>query len=276
MDKLLKGKELADKIKSELNSQITAPLTIAVIQIGENKPAKLYTNNIRKLSTRLKVVDYTLPETAVDNDIIKIINSLNESSLIKGILVHMPLPAHLNKVKILSQISPAKDIDCLSPYSLGLLSLQKDGFLPCTPYGILELLKGYNIPLAGKECVIVGRSTTVGKPLAQMLLMENATVTVCHSQTKNLSDVAKRGDILIVAVGKPNFATAPMIKEDAVVVDVGIHMINSKPVGDVNFEDVKNTVRYITPVPGGVGPMTTAMLLKNIIKASREISNNSP
>lgn len=201
---------------------------------------------------------------------LKLINDLNNNQEVHGILVQLPLPNHINENKVLLSIDPSKDVDCFHPYNVGMISIgELNGFLPCTPAGIIELIKRSNIDIEGKKCVVVGRSNIVGKPVANLLLSHNGTVTICHSRTKNLEEICKEADILVAAIGKANFITENMVKEGAVLIDVGINRLeNGKLCGDIDFENCKNKAMAITPVPGGVGPMTIAMLMKNCVKAA--------
>ena len=279
MYKILDGKELAKKLKIELTNRIQTlptPPTLAVIQLGDNKDAQVYTKKIQKLSqdTGIRVMSYPLPDTITEYDLLELIKALNQSSEVHGILLHMPLPSHINAITITSSIDIAKDVDCLNPHNIGLLSQSDKGYAPCTPLGIVTLLKAYNLDLASKNCVIIGRSNVVGRPLASMLLGENTTVTICHSYTKNLEYIASGADILISAVGKKDFITANMVQHGAVVIDAGINVDEMGAVcGDVAFDKVKHKVSYITPVPGGVGPMTNVMLLRNLLNAYTTLTN---
>ena len=216
----------------------------------------------------IKSLAYELPEETTEDELLQIIDKLNKDDSVNGILVQLPVPKHINDERIINAISPAKDVDGFSPASVGALSIGQKGFLSCTPAGIIQLLKRSGIEIEGKECVVVGRSNIVGKPMAMLLLRENATVTVCHSRTKNLKEVCKRADILVAAVGKPKMIDASYVKDGAVVIDVGIHRNeNGKLCGDVDFDSVEPVCSAITPVPGGVGPMTIAMLMNNCVEA---------
>ena len=219
----------------------------------------------------IQSLSYELPEETTEEELLQKIDELNKQEDITGILVQLPLPSHINEDKIICAISPKKDVDGFHPQNVGNLSIGRSGFISCTPAGVIELLKRSNIDIEGRECVVVGRSNIVGKPMAMLLLRENATVTICHSKTKNLKEVTKRADILIAAVGKPKFFTADYIKEGAVVIDVGIHRDEKNQLcGDVDFEQVVEHTSAITPVPGGVGPMTIAMLMKNCLNAIKD------
>jgi methylenetetrahydrofolate dehydrogenase (NADP+)/methenyltetrahydrofolate cyclohydrolase len=216
----------------------------------------------------IKSLSYELPEETTEDELLSIIEELNGRKDVNGILVQLPLPAHISEEKVLDSISPLKDVDGFHPQNVGALCIGKPGFVSCTPAGVIQLLKRSDISIEGKECVVIGRSNIVGKPMAMLLLRENGTVTVAHSRTKNLKEIAKRADILVVAVGKPQMITAEYVKEGAVVIDVGIHRDeNNKLCGDVDYESVEPVCSAITPVPGGVGPMTIAMLMNNCIES---------
>ncbi|SEQ35082.1 methylenetetrahydrofolate dehydrogenase (NADP+) / methenyltetrahydrofolate cyclohydrolase [Lachnospiraceae bacterium RM5] len=273
---LIDGKRISKELKDELKEKVAKykeegiNITLAVIQVGNDKASSIYVNNKKKACEYIGInsVSYELEENVSEEELLEIIKKLNNDDNINGILVQLPLPKHISEDKVIETIDPKKDVDGFHPMSVGALSIGKKGFISCTPYGIIELLKRMNIEIDGKECVIVGRSNIVGKPMEMLMLRENATVTIAHSHTKNLKEVAKRADILIVAIGKPKFITSEYIKEGAVVIDVGIHRNeNNKMCGDVDFLDVAPHTSAITPVPGGVGPMTIAMLMKNCVNA---------
>lgn len=272
--KILSGKEPAEDLKFEVHLrnrlEVYAP-KLAIIMVGENPASRAYVNG-KKRDCEDCGIDFELiqfDEKVKQSTIEKTIARLNEDETINGILVQLPLPAHLNKKAIIDSICPEKDVDCFTEANLGSLFLNRPVFKPCTPFGIMELLAYYKIPVEGKHCVIIGRSDIVGKPLAIMLINEGATVTVCNSHTQNLISFTKNADIVICAVGKPKFLTADMIKEGVVVIDVGINRDeNNKLCGDVDFENVKLKASAITPVPGGVGLMTRAALMTNILKAT--------
>jgi len=269
------GRAVSQSIKDEIRLEVknlepSIPI-LAVIMVGDDKGSEAYLRGLQKPCeyVGINLLSYQLPVDATESELIELIDKLNISRDINGILLYVPLPSHIDKNKIMTIIDKNKDVDCFTPHNLGFLSVQNEStFRPCTPLGILALLDHYNIDLEGKCCVIVGRNNTVGKPLAYMLLSKNATVTICHSYTKNLSSITSCADVLIVAIGKAKFITEDMVKDDAVVIDVGINVDeNGKLCGDVDFEHVKDKTSYITPVPGGVGPMTTAMVLKNCLSA---------
>ena len=274
---IIDGKKTSTDIKDELKKQVehfkeeNIEVCLCVIQVGADPASSIYVNNKKKACEYIgiKSLSYELPVDVTEEKLIELINKLNEEDDVHGILVQLPLPKHIDEDKIIQTISPDKDVDGFHPQSVGRLSIGQKGFVSCTPAGIVQLLKRYNISMEGKECVIVGRSNIVGKPMAMLMLRENATVTVCHSRTRGLSDITSRADILIVAIGKPKFITNSFVKEGAVVIDVGMHRNeNKKLCGDVDYDDVVEKVSAITPVPGGVGPMTIAMLMHNCVEAA--------
>jgi len=273
---LIDGKKISKELKDELKEKVAAykeqgvEICLAVIQVGNDKASTVYVGNKKKACEYIgiKSLSYELEEGISENELLDLIKELNERKDVNGILVQLPLPSHIDENKVIETIEPKKDVDGFHPMSVGALSIGKKGFISCTPYGIIELLKRYNVETDGKECVVIGRSNIVGKPMSMLMLRENCTVTVAHSHTANLKEVAKRADILIVAIGKPKFITSEYVKEGAVVIDVGIHRNEeNKLCGDVDFDDVKDHTSLITPVPGGVGPMTIAMLMKNCVNA---------
>ena len=275
---IIDGKELAKKIRANLkieceelkNKQINPKL--AVIMVGDDPASKVYVRNKSKACEEVGVEykEYLLSSTTTQKKLIELIEKLNQDKTINGILLQSPIPANLDINEAFRTISPQKDVDGFHPVNVGKLVLNQDTFVSCTPYGIMKMFEEYNIDLTGKNVVILGRSNIVGKPLMHCCLNKNATVTVCHSKTQNLAQKAKEADILISAIGKAQFVTADMVKENAVVIDVGINRLeNGKITGDVDFENVKEKASYITPVPGGVGPMTIAMLMNNVIKATK-------
>ena len=245
---------------------------LAVILVGEDPASSVYVRNKHKACAEVGINSYQimLPESTSEQELLKKIEELNSDSNVDGILVQLPLPKHISEQRVINAISPKKDVDAFHPENVGKITLGSYDFLPCTPAGIMELLSFYNVDITGEECVVIGRSNIVGKPMALLLLAKNGTVTVCHSKTADLKNVAKRADILVVAIGKPNFVTADMIKPGAVVIDVGINRgADGKLCGDVDFEGANKVASMITPVPGGVGPMTITMLLKNTLKAAQ-------
>ena len=276
MAKLIDGKLISKQIKDELKVEAAKlkeagrEVTLAVIQVGNDPASTVYVGNKKKACDYIGIrsLAYELPESTTQEELLKLVEELNDRDDVDGILVQLPLPSHIDEDTVIRTISPKKDVDGFHPQSVGALSIGQKGFVSCTPAGIIELLKRSDVDIEGKECVIIGRSNIVGKPMALRMLRENATVTICHSRTKNLKEVAKRADILIVAIGKPEFVTSEYVKEGAVVIDVGIHRCdNGKLCGDVLFSDVEPIASAITPVPGGVGPMTIAMLMHNCIDA---------
>ncbi len=276
MAQIIDGKMISNQIKDELKAQVESlkldgkEICLAVIQVGNDPASTVYVGNKKKACEYIgiKSLAYELPEETTEEELLELIDKLNKDDSVNGILVQLPVPKQINDERIINAISPLKDVDGFSPASVGALSIGQKGFLSCTPAGIIQLLKRSNIDIEGKECVVVGRSNIVGKPMAMLLLRENATVTVCHSRTKNLKEVCKRADILVAAVGKPKMIDASYVKDGAVVIDVGIHRNeNGKLCGDVDFDSVEPICSAITPVPGGVGPMTIAMLMNNCVEA---------
>lgn len=271
---LIDGKKIADeyrkKLKDEIQELPSAP-GFAAIRIGEDAASAIYVRLKHKMCDELGInfIEHHLPETITQIELIELIEKLNKDDSINGILLQSPIPYHLNILEAFKAIAPEKDVDGFSPINVGRLAQGQECFAACTPLGIMTLLNEYNIDVEGKHCVVVGRSNIVGRPMAQLLLNANATVTICHSRTKNLSEITKTADVLVVAIGNPKFITANMIKDDAVVIDVGINRMSDtkKIIGDVDFENVKDKCSYITPVPGGVGPMTIITLMSNVLKA---------
>lgn len=276
MAELIDGKRISKEIKDELKEKVAAyksqgiEIALAVIQVGQDPASTVYVGNKKKACEYIgiKSVAYELPKETTEEELLEVIDKLNKDDSIYGILVQLPVPKHINEDHIIQAIDPKKDVDGFHPQSVGTLSIGQPGFVSCTPAGIIQLLKRSGISIEGKECVVIGRSNIVGKPMALLLLRENGTVTICHSRTKNLKEVTKRADILVVAVGKPKMIDASYVKEGAVVIDVGIHRnAENKLCGDVDFDSVEKVASAITPVPGGVGPMTIAMLMNNCVEA---------
>lgn len=273
MDKIIDGKAISQKVKDELKDRVkneNIDATLAVIQVGNDPASTVYVGNKKKACEYIGIrsLSFELPEETPEEELLDLVCDLNKREDVDGILVQLPLPPHMDEDKVIRTISPQKDVDGFHPQSVGALSIGQPGFVSCTPAGIIQLLKRSGVEIEGKECVIIGRSNIVGKPMALLMLRENATVTVCHSRTKNLTEITKRADILIVAIGKPRFVTKDYVKEGAIVIDVGIHRDeNGKLCGDVDFADVEPLASKITPVPGGVGPMTIAMLMNNCVEA---------
>lgn len=267
------GKEISQMVKDELRERVKKEkieATLAVIQVGSDPASTVYVGNKKKACEYIGIrsLAFELPEETKEEKLLDLVRELNDREDVDGILVQLPLPAHMDEDKVIQTISPKKDVDGFHPQSVGALSIGQPGFVSCTPAGVIQLLKRSGVEIEGKECVIVGRSNIVGKPMALLMLRENATVTVCHSRTKDLKEVTRRADILIVAIGKPGFITKEYVKEGAVVIDVGIHRgADKKLCGDVDFEGVEPVASAITPVPGGVGPMTIAMLMNNCVEA---------
>ncbi|MCR4959899.1 MAG: bifunctional methylenetetrahydrofolate dehydrogenase/methenyltetrahydrofolate cyclohydrolase FolD [Lachnospiraceae bacterium] len=273
---LIDGKLISQQIKDEckercakLKAEGKEP-ALAVILVGSDPASSIYVNNKKKACeyVGIKSLSYELPEETTEEELLKLIDGLNKDDSVTGILVQLPLPKQINEDAVIRAISPKKDVDGFHVENVGALCVGEPGFVSCTPAGIIQLLKRSNVDIAGKNCVVIGRSNIVGKPMALLMLRENATVTICHSKTADLKGICKQADILIVAIGKPRFINSEYVKEGAVVIDVGIHRDeNNKMCGDVDFDDVKDHVSKITPVPGGVGPMTIAMLMNNVIEA---------
>lgn len=277
MATILDGKATALKIKNQLKTKAEElkkkgkETGLAVIVAGNNTASRIYVDNKKKDCEYIGInsYEYALPEDVTQDEVLKLIETLNNDDKIDGMIVQLPLPKHIDEEKVIKTISPKKDVDAFHPENVGKIMIGNYGFLPCTPAGIMELLKEYNIETKGKNAVVIGRSNIVGKPMALLLINADATVTVCHSKTQNLAEITKKADILVVAIGKAKFVTVDMVKEGAVVVDVGMDRDeNGKLCGDVDFESVFQKASYITPVPGGVGPMTRAILMKNAVTAS--------
>lgn len=273
---LIDGKKISLEIKEELKVQVEElkskgiEVTLAVIQVGQDPASTVYVGNKKKACEFIGIhsLAYELEDNTTEEELLDLIKKLNEREDVNGILVQLPLPKHINEDTVIQTIDPKKDVDGFHPQSVGALSIGQKGFVSCTPAGVIQLLKRSGISIEGKECVVLGRSNIVGKPMALLLLRENGTVTICHSKTKQLAKITKRADILVVAIGKPRFITKEYVKEGAVVIDVGIHRDeNNKLCGDVDFHDVVDHVSAITPVPGGVGPMTIAMLMHNCVSS---------
>lgn len=279
MAKLIDGKLIATQIKEELREKVNALKAegiqpgLAVILVGDNSASQVYVRNKKTACefVGIKSFSYELPSETSEAELLGLIDTLNADPNVHGILVQLPLPKHLDEQKVILRISPDKDVDGFHPQSVGALSIGLKGFVSCTPAGVIELLKRYNIEIAGKNCVVVGRSNIVGKPVSLLLLREHGTVTICHSRTQNLKEVVQNADIVVAAVGIPNFIKGDMIKEGAAIIDVGINRLeNGKLCGDVDFEACEKKASYITPVPGGVGPMTIAMLMHNCVLAAEK------
>lgn len=283
MAELMNGKTVSAAKRAELKERVTAlnnndiQVGLAVIIVGNNSASRVYVNNKKKGCEEIGVnsYEYALPEETTQAELLTLIDELNNDSKVNGILCQLPLPAHIDEQAVINAINPEKDVDAFHPFNVGHIMIGDYTYLPCTPAGIMEILKFYNISVAGKKCVVIGRSNIVGKPMAMLLLKENGTVEICHSRTKNLAEETSRADILVAAVGKADFVTADMVKDGAVVVDVGMNRnAEGKLCGDVCFDEVEKKASYITPVPGGVGPMTITMLLENTVRSAEKLCNN--
>lgn len=281
MANIINGKEIAQIMKDEMRLEVEElkkqgkSCCLAVIQVGEDPASSVYVSNKKKACAYIGIdsLAYELPEETTEEELLALIDKLNMDEAVHGILCQLPLPRHINEKTILNRISPKKDVDGFHPQNVGALVVGDFGFVSCTPAGIIELLKRSNVEMEGKNCVVIGRSNIVGKPMALLMLRENATVTVCHSKTQNLKEICKEADILIVAIGKSLYITKDYVKEGAVVIDVGIHRDeNNKLCGDVDYKEVEPICSAITPVPGGVGPMTICMLMKNCLEAMKYYS----
>ena len=278
MTQIIDGKKISQEIKDELREQVAEQkklgkeAVLAVIQVGTDPASSVYVNNKKKACAYIGIgsLSYELPEETTEEELLALVEKLNGDASVNGILVQLPLPAQIDADKVIRAIAPEKDVDGFHPVNVGLLSIGDDCYAPATPSGIIAMFKEYGIEIAGKHCVIIGRSNIVGKPMAALLLRHNATVTVCHSKTQNLGELTRQADIVIVATGHRHTLTADMVKEGAVVIDVGMNRNElGKLCGDVDFEEVKEKASFITPVPGGVGPMTITELLENTILAAQ-------
>ena len=278
MAEIINGKELAKKIRLKLKEEVDELKNngiqpkLSVIMVGNDKASEIYVHNKSKVCNEIGIdfEEFLLPEETTKEELLGLIENLNQRKDINGILLQSPIPKHLDIREAFNSIDYRKDVDGFHPINVGKLAIGEESFVSCTPAGVMEMLKEYGIEIQGKRAVVIGRSNIVGKPLSQLLLNANATVTVCHSKTQNIEQITKEADILIAALGKPKFVTANMVKNGAVVIDVGINRNDEgKLIGDVDFENVEKIASYITPVPGGVGPMTIAMLMKNVIKAAK-------
>lgn len=276
MAKLIDGKKISGEIKDELKEKVAQlkeqgiEVTLAVIQVGNDPASTVYVGNKKKACAYIGIrsLAYELPGETTQEELLALVRELNDRKDVNGILVQLPLPAHIDEDTVIRTIAPEKDVDGFHPQSVGLLSIGQKGFVSCTPAGIIQLLKRSGVEIDGRECVVVGRSNIVGKPMAMLLIRENGTVTVCHSHTKDLKEVTRRADILVVAIGKRQFITADYVKEGATVIDVGMHRKeDGKLCGDVDFDSVEPVAGAITPVPGGVGPMTIVMLMNNCVSS---------
>ncbi len=281
MYKLIDGKVISASVKERVKNEVAElnrkgiTVGLAVIIVGEDPASKVYVANKKKACEALGMIseEYALPESTTQEELLSLISKLNNDPKINGILCQLPLPRHLDEKLIINSIDPEKDVDAFHPVNVGKIMIGDYDFLPCTPAGVMEMLQYEGIAVEGKACVVIGRSNIVGKPMNMLLLHKNGTVTICHSKTENLAEICKNADILVAAVGKPSFVTADMVKEGAVVIDVGINRVDGKLCGDVDFENVCKKASAITPVPGGVGPMTIAMLMQNTLTAAKKHNN---
>lgn len=276
MAKIIDGKAISAEIKEELKEKVAeykkqgVEITLAVVKVGNDPASAVYVRNKEKACEYVGITSRTLalPEETTEEELLKVVNDLNEDKAVNGILVQLPLPKHIDESKVLLAIDSNKDVDGFHPVNVGKMVIGEETFLPCTPAGIIEMLKRTDVEISGKECVVIGRSNIVGKPMSMLMLKENATVTIAHSRTKDLKEVTKRADILVAAIGKAKFFTADYVKEGAVIIDVGMDRDeNGKLCGDVDFDSVSQVASAITPVPGGVGPMTVTMLLVNCLRS---------
>lgn len=277
MYKIIDGKQISADVKAEAAQRVAelksqgVSVGLAVVLVGNDPASQVYVNNKKKACAAcgIESFEYVLPEETTREELLALVDKLNKDDKVDGILVQLPLPRHLDEKEVINAISPNKDVDAFHPVNVGKIMIGDYTFAPCTPAGIIELIERSNISLEGKNCVVIGRSNIVGKPMSMLLLHKNATVTICHSRSKNLAEITKGADVLVAAVGRANFVTADMVSEGAVVIDVGINRLDSgKLCGDVDFEAVAPKCSYITPVPGGVGPMTIAVLMQNTVKAA--------
>lgn len=275
---IIEGKKISDQIRVEMKDEVAAlgergvVPGLAVVLVGDDPASKVYVGSKEKACQQLGIYSevHRLPGDTSEEALLSLIRKLNEQASINGILVQLPLPKHINEKSVIDAISVDKDVDGFHPESVGNLTIGDDSLLPCTPAGVIELIKRSGVDISGKHAVVIGRSNIVGKPVAMLLLRENATVTICHSRTANMEQLAKQADILVVAIGKPEAIDSKFVKPGAVVIDVGINRLpDGKLVGDVHYSDCLETAGYITPVPGGVGPMTITMLMKNTITAAK-------
>lgn len=278
MAAVIDGKAISAKVKSEVKQETEAlkakgiSIGLAVIIVGDNPASRVYVNNKKKACAEVgfESFEYALPQETTQEELLALVDKLNKDDTVNGILVQLPLPKQIDEKAVINAILPEKDVDAFHPVNVGKIMIGDFAFLPCTPAGVMELIASTGVEISGKECVVIGRSNIVGKPMAMLLLHKNGTVTICHSKTKNLAEVCSRADILVAAVGRANFVTPDMVKEGAVVIDVGMNRLeNGKLCGDVDYAACFEKAGYITPVPGGVGPMTIAMLMKNTLTSAK-------
>ena len=279
MAKIIDGKKISQSLKDRVKAEVEKLKEeginpcLAVIIVGDDPASRVYVNNKKKACeyTGIKSLEYALPASTTQQELLKLIEKLNDDDEVNGILCQLPLPKTIDEKTVLNSINPEKDVDAFHPFNVGHIMIGDQTFLPCTPAGVIEMLDSCNIELTGKNCVVIGRSNIVGKPMAMLLLQRNATVTICHSKTENIADITRRADLIVTAVGKVGFLTADMVKEGAVVIDVSINRnSDGKLCGDADYENVEKKASYITPVPGGVGPMTISVLMKNTLNAAKK------
>ena len=281
MSNIIDGKLVSAAVKDRVANEVKelnakgVDVCLAVILVGADPASQIYVANKKKACEQLGIIskEYLLPETTTQEELLSLVQELNQDATVNGILCQLPLPKGLDEKAVIEAIDPNKDVDAFHPVNVGRIMIGDYDFLPCTPVGVMEMLAYYNIDITGKECVIIGRSNIVGKPMSMLLLHKNGTVTIAHSRTKNLTEVTRRADILVAAVGRAKFVTSDMVKDGAVVIDVGINRVDGKLYGDVDFDAVKEKASYITPVPGGVGPMTIATLMQNTLTAAKRQNN---
>lgn len=281
MSNIIDGKLVSSAVKERVATQVKElnqkgiNVCLAVILVGQDPASQIYVANKKKACEQLGIIskEYLLPDTTTQEELLSLVNKLNCDNTVNGILCQLPLPKGLDEKAVIEAINPNKDVDAFHPINVGRIMIGDYDFLPCTPAGVMEMLSYYNIDVSGKECVVIGRSNIVGKPMGMLLLHKNGTVTIAHSRTQNLADVTRRADILVAAVGRPKFVTADMVKDGAVVIDVGMNRADGKLCGDVDFDTVSPKASYITPVPGGVGPMTIAVLMQNTLTAAKRQNN---
>lgn len=281
MSNIIDGKLVSAAVKERVANEVKElnqkgiSVCLAVILVGSDPASQIYVANKKKACEQLGIIskEYLLPEATTQDELLALVNKLNNDKTVNGILCQLPLPKGLNEKAVIAAINPEKDVDAFHPVNVGKIMIGDYDFLPCTPAGVMEMLSFYNIDVCGKECVVIGRSNIVGKPMGMLLLHKNGTITICHSRTQNLSEVTAKADILVAAVGKAKFVTADMVKQGAVVIDVGMNREDGKLCGDVDFDAVSQKASYITPVPGGVGPMTIAMLMQNTLTAAKRQNN---
>ncbi len=281
MSNIIDGKLVSSAVKDRVAAQVKElneqgiSVCLAVILVGQDPASQIYVANKKKACEQLGIIskEYLLPETTTQDELLTLVKELNADKTVNGILCQLPLPKGLDEKLVIETIDPNKDVDAFHPVNVGRIMIGDYDFLPCTPAGVMEMLAYYNIDVCGKECVVIGRSNIVGKPMGMLLLHKNGTVTISHSRTNNLAEVTRRADILVAAVGKANFVTADMVKDGAVIIDVGMNRLDGKLCGDVDFDAVSRKASYITPVPGGVGPMTIATLMQNTLTAAKRQNN---